>query len=181
MIDQPTLFDTPLVGYERECGRCGQPFETGEQIVVASRDLGAVHPYDCIGPVRMPEPKRARAQKLPLSEKDRERKAAIEELKGILRPLLLARALERRDRDLIPGVTADDVEELLDQQPKAALLGSQQRSRSWIGPWLSGLARAQLLRPFLLAPGQPVKRNSLDRRRRNRHVVYLHPLDRRAV
>jgi hypothetical protein len=163
MIAQRTLFDFPIEE------RASQP----AGIVTVEQDGRP------IAHLRIPEPRRARPQKLPLSERDRERLAAVEDLKTILRPKILLLAEVTKDHEHNPGVTADDVELLLEAEPKTALLGSQQRARSWIGPWLAGLAKLKLLRAYRIG-GQLVKRRSRNRRRRNSHVVYLDPSDHRA-
>lgn len=131
---------------------------------------------------RLPEPKRARASKLPpLTERQKERLEAIERCKGLILEPLLARALERKDRDEAPGVTGDDVHELLDAIPQSALIGSQPKARSWIGPWLASLARRGRLAPFEIM-GMAVKRASTrPQAHGNPQTVYLHPSDRRVI
>lgn len=110
-----------------------------------------------------------------------DREDAITWLKELVFPELVDRALERIDRDEAPGVTADDVVQLCKGHPQSALLGSQQRAYSWVGPWLAKLATAGSLVEFRLS-GQPVRRrSSRPNSHGNLQIVYLHPDDRRAA
>lgn len=130
-------------------------------------------------PARIPEPKREKPTQLPpLTEREKERLAAIERIKELVAPLLLKAALDRKDRENAPGVTADDVYLLAQRFPQVALLGGEQRAFSWSGPWLAELAAKGKLAPFALM-GVPVLRRSTQRGR-NRQQVYLHPDDRRV-
>lgn len=112
-----------------------------------------------------------------------ERLEAIERVKAAtLEPLV------RRARARIPdpreraGVTADDVWELAQGIPAAALLGSAPRAWSWTGPWLGALARAGTLAAYMIE-GIPVTRRATtrDASHGNAHRVYLHPDDPRGL
>lgn len=116
----------------------------------------------------------------PLAPPRSDREQAITWLKELVFPDLIARALERVDRDEAPGITADDAVALCKARPQSALLGSAQRAFSWVGPWLAKLDRAGLLAEFRLT-GQPVRRRSArPGAHGNLQIVYLHPMDRRA-
>lgn len=109
-----------------------------------------------------------------------DRRVAIERLKELIEPQLLALAKSRVDVGNAPGVTADDVHELANQYPHVALLGEKQRAFSWVGPWLRGLAGRGVLVEYRVA-GMSVKRRSRrDDAHGNDQIVYLHPDDFRA-
>ena len=137
-----------------------------------------VRPEHVDGPARIREPKRATPQELPLSEREKDRLAAVERIKGLVLAPLLELAEKRKDRDEAPGVTADDVYLIAQRFPQVVLLGQEQRAFSWTGPWLAELAAAGALAPFTMN-GVPVLRRSTQRGR-NRQQVYLHPDNRRA-
>lgn len=110
-----------------------------------------------------------------------DREDAITWLKELVYPTLIELALSRVDLEESPGVTADDVWVLCKAHPQSALLGTQQRAFSWVGPWLNSLARAGSLAEFRLT-GQPVRRrSSRTGAHGNLQIVYLHPSDRRAA
>lgn len=136
----------------------------------------AVRPEHVTPRARISEPVRSAPSKL--SEREVERLQAIERIKQLVEPPLLKAALDRKDRAEAPGVTADDVYLLAQRFPQVALLGHEQRSFSWSGPWLAEIAGRGALAPFHLQ-GVPVLRRSTQRGR-NRQQVYLHPDDYRA-
>lgn len=106
-----------------------------------------------------------------------DRAEAIEKLKGLIREPLLARAAARKDRLESPGVVADDAIELCRAHVCSALLGPAQRAYSWVGPWMTSLARSGKLAEYV-AGGQIVRRRSTrPGAHGNLQVVYLHPDD----
>jgi hypothetical protein len=112
-----------------------------------------------------------------------ERLEAIERAKREVVDALCQRAKARLGLPIADaGVTADDVWELAQRIPAAALLGSEGRAWSWTGAWLLTLARAGRLSPFMVE-GIPVTRRATtrDASHGNAHRVYLHPDDPRAI
>lgn len=110
-----------------------------------------------------------------------DRHYAIARLKDAVLPLLIARAERRKDAPTSPGVTADDVVEIAQPVAFAALLGTGQRSWSWVGPWLASLARAGQLAEFVLAEQVVRRRSKRPDAHGNLQIVYLHPSDVRAL
>jgi hypothetical protein len=111
-----------------------------------------------------------------------ERLAAIEKVKAEVVGPLVARARKRIGLPLpSAGVTADDVWELAQSVPAAALVGAGARAWSWTGPWLGALARAGALAPFYVETVPVTRRATVrDESHGNPHRVYLHPEDPRA-
>lgn len=129
-----------------------------------------------------PPPPRRRAPKVSAAPEpqDADRAFAIAKIKECAFDELLARARTRRDRQQMPGVTADDIVQLAQHLPYAALLGDRQRAWSWVGPWLAAIARDGKLSEFVLG-GQVVRRRSMRKESHgNLQIVYLDPTDLRA-
>lgn len=115
----------------------------------------------------------------------KDRAAAIDRAKDLVLDHLCARAKGRVGLPIASaGVTADDVWDLLNAHASAwlALIGTDGRSLSWVGPWLAGVARSGRLAPFFVE-GVPVSRRATrrDASHGNAHRVYLHPDDPRVV
>lgn len=79
------------------------------------------------------------------------------------------------------GVTAEDFRTIAERFPQHVLVGSKNRSWSWVGPHLATLARKHELGAFFVE-GIPVKRYAKrDASHGNDHRVYLHPDDPRVT
>lgn len=100
-------------------------------------------------------------------------------MKTLVRPRLVERALARVNLPK-PGITADDVHELIAQAGLSAALGTEQRAWSWIGPWLEELAREGAL-VALAQGGEPAyRRSARPGSHGNLQRIYVHPHDLRA-
>ena len=110
-----------------------------------------------------------------------DREDAIARLKEEVLPALLRRALARANADELPGVTADDVLQLCKGHPQSALIGTGQRAFSWVGPWLTSLARSGALVEYRLGTYVVRRRSTRPGAHGNLQIVYVHPSDRRAA
>lgn len=152
---------------------------------VGSVDLGPLFTQGAEPPVASVEPVRATrpwpsAPKPGAEDPGNDREWAIGRIKDSVLEPLLARAKVRRDRREAPGVTADDVHDLMEPLPFVALLGDGDKATSWIGPWLSSLARQGRLSPYRVEGVSVKRRSTRAKAHGNDHVVYLDPSDYRA-
>ena len=112
----------------------------------------------------------------PLTELERQRRR--EQIKAAVREPLADLARRRRDasdHDTV-GVTAQDARRIADQKHLTHLLGTQQRSWSWLSEWLQSLAREGALTKWRFH-GIVMKRMADNG---NDQVIYLDPYDQRA-
>lgn len=130
---------------------------------------------------RVKPPRSPRSIERPQSDADRAREEAIVKVKSRVVEELLRRAQTRVDVEYSPGVVSDDVRQLAEGLPYAALLGRDQRAWSWVGPWLAQLEREGALAVYRHSNGDPVRRKSARKDAHgNMQIVYLDPRDHRA-
>lgn len=111
-----------------------------------------------------------------------DREDAIAQLKDAVLPQLVQRALARANTEEAPGVTADDVLQLCKGHPCSALIGTGQRAFSWVGPWLTSLAKAGVpLVEYRIGSHVVRRRSTRPHSHGNLQVVYLHTADHRAT
>lgn len=113
----------------------------------------------------------------PLTEAERE--VVREGIKVLVAPRLVRRA-ESLVNAARPGVTADDVHELVADAGLSAALGTQQRAWSWVGPWLEELARDGALVALEQGGGPAYRRSTRAGSHGNLQRIYVHPDDLRA-
>lgn len=113
----------------------------------------------------------------PLTESERE--VVREGIKALVAPRLIRRA-EHLVNAARPGITADDVHEIVADAGLSAALGGQQRAWSWVGPWLEELARAGQLVALEQGGGPAYRRSTRAGSHGNLGRIYLHPRDLRA-